>query len=327
MMLAAGEGTRLRPHTLTLPKPAIPFLNVPLAAFSLSVLGSLRINRLIVNTFHLPEQITAAFQKLPHGADELHFSHEKDEILGSGGGLKNAQKLLSDSSSFVLMNADEVILPADPEIFAKAQAAHDGAGALATLFVTKYPGVGSKFGGVWTQGRKVLGFGKDALPGSDFGWHFIGPQILDKKVFSYLPEQGPSNILYDGLKKAIDAGEKVQIFPVECEWFETGNERDFLEATHTCMNYLFSESSQGNYIREVLNKFAACPQKMETGKKHKGLFAANAQISLDTTLEGFIVVDQFSKVTSGGVLKNVCLGASLSLPENSKFENRLILSL
>ena len=325
MLLAAGEGTRLRPQTLTLPKPAIPFLNVPLAAFSLSFLGTTPLDKLVVNTFHLPEKIISTFGKLPHHAKELHFSHEKNEILGSGGGLKHAEKHLLGSQDFVLMNADEVILPRDPEIFQKALQSHKKNKALATLIVTKYPGVGTKFGGVWARGNEVLGFGKEPVPGSDMGWHFIGPQILNEKVFSYLPSEGPSNILYDALKNAIAAGEKVQIFPIECDWFETGNENDFLEATRVCVDHLFSGSAQGKHIQNVLDKFSPAPLKLETGKNHKGIFAANATVSLGTNLEGFIVVDEFTKIPAGCFIKNTCLGPSLQVPENSRIENRLIL--
>lgn len=57
MLLAAGEGTRLRPYTEILPKPAIPFLTIPLAAHALSFLRGFTIDKLVVNTFHLPHKI------------------------------------------------------------------------------------------------------------------------------------------------------------------------------------------------------------------------------------------------------------------------------
>ncbi|RYZ68331.1 MAG: mannose-1-phosphate guanyltransferase, partial [Proteobacteria bacterium] len=87
MLLAAGEGTRLRPHTLIRPKPTIPFLNLPLAAYPLSLLEDMRVDRLVVNTFHLPTKVVDLFINLNHGARKLHFSHEINQIMGSGGGL------------------------------------------------------------------------------------------------------------------------------------------------------------------------------------------------------------------------------------------------
>ena len=56
MMLTAGEGTRLRPHTQFWPKPAISFLNVPLFLYPLQFLDSIRIEKVVLNTFHLPER-------------------------------------------------------------------------------------------------------------------------------------------------------------------------------------------------------------------------------------------------------------------------------
>ena len=73
MLLGAGEGTRLRPYTLTLPKPAIPFVTGPLAGHSLSFLGNLAINKLVVNTYHLPGEILHLFHSLRPHAKFLDF--------------------------------------------------------------------------------------------------------------------------------------------------------------------------------------------------------------------------------------------------------------
>jgi NDP-sugar pyrophosphorylase family protein len=63
MLLAAGEGTRLRPYTLEKPKPCIPFLSVPLAFYSLSLLSEINVHNLVTNVFHLPDQVQNLFLK------------------------------------------------------------------------------------------------------------------------------------------------------------------------------------------------------------------------------------------------------------------------
>jgi mannose-1-phosphate guanylyltransferase len=55
MVLCAGLGTRLRPLTERLPKPAVPVCGVPLIRFTLALLRGAGVRRAVVNVHHLPE--------------------------------------------------------------------------------------------------------------------------------------------------------------------------------------------------------------------------------------------------------------------------------
>jgi len=61
MILAAGFGSRLKPLTLSLPKPMFPVLNRPLLEHTLNYLSSQGIQDVIVNVHHLPEKIVEHF--------------------------------------------------------------------------------------------------------------------------------------------------------------------------------------------------------------------------------------------------------------------------
>ncbi len=306
MLLAAGEGTRLRPYTLTLPKPAMPFLNIPLAAHSLGFLDGVNVDKLVVNTFHLAAKIHSLFEGLPHGAKELIFSDEKGKILGSGGGLGNAREHFKGGRDFVMMNADEVILPKNSNVFNEAVNVHKKSHALATLMVKDHPGVGTQFGGVWVDAdNKVLGFGKTALPGAVRAWHFIGVQILSEKVFDFIPAEGESNILYDALTTAIQQGHLVQAFPFECTWFETGNPHDYLEATAECLKILSSEPGpEKQRLQKVLSRFGA-HSVVENKPEGIILKEPSAKISAFANVSGYTCVGKDAEVGDGCFLKNV----------------------
>lgn len=104
MILAAGFGTRLKPLTLSLPKPMFPVLNRPLLEHTLTLLSSQGIQDIIVNVHHLPEKIVEHFGDGSEFGVRLEFSRE-EKILGTAGGLKKAQAFLG-KETFLVMNSD-----------------------------------------------------------------------------------------------------------------------------------------------------------------------------------------------------------------------------
>jgi mannose-1-phosphate guanylyltransferase len=258
MILAAGQGTRLLPFTAVNPKPCIPFLSVPLGAYSLSLIDHLKIDRLVVNTHHLPLQIEQLFKSQHPNWKELFFTYEP-ELLGSGGGIHNAQAYLKGRGDFLVLNGDEVILPHHLGLLEDMHAFHKWHKGIATLLTMDHPEVGKKFGGAWlNEGTKIQCFSKTA-PGvqAPRGQHFMGVLLLSDKIFSYFKDQiVDENILYETLTVAMRAGEEAHAFNCQAEWFETGNPTDFMKATETCFNSLSQRMSidEKPYWRQYLSQ-------------------------------------------------------------------------
>jgi mannose-1-phosphate guanylyltransferase/phosphomannomutase len=101
MVLAAGEGTRLRPLTGTMPKPMCPVANVPLLTRTLRMLAVQGITEIAVNLYHRPEIIR---ESLGTGASlgvTLHYSDEST-LMGTAGGVKRLESFLADDSFLIL---------------------------------------------------------------------------------------------------------------------------------------------------------------------------------------------------------------------------------
>jgi mannose-1-phosphate guanylyltransferase len=255
MLLAAGEGTRLRPYTLEIPKPVIPFLSAPLACYSLSLLQDIEIDRLVVNTYHLPDKVRTLFRTFPSQWNDLQFSSEEGELLGSGGGVHKAKVHLQGRGDFFVLNSDEVILPHQMKTLEDMLAFHRWHKGIATLLTIEHPEVGSKFGGAWlNEGTQIKCFSK-TNPGTKAprGLHFVGVLLLSDKIFKYFkPEVQVENILYETLTAAMSEGEEVHAFECKAEWFETGNPTDFMKATESCMRELQNSKSNRPYWHEYL---------------------------------------------------------------------------
>lgn len=256
LFLAAGLGTRFRPHTLQLPKPAIPLLNVPLLTYNIEHFSKVEKPSWIVNTFHLPRKIHALFEKeLKIYKGQTSFSDEKDFIRGSGGGVKHCEKFFGDDEHFFYINADEVFLPEDPLFLQKALDEHRRSKRIATLITSHHPEVGHRFGGVWTDpAGSILDIGKKKPDDSQQGHHFIGYQIFSRRIFKYLKDTQENNIFTDGLIPALRDGESAAVYPVKGDWFEIGDLNSYLDCTHRCLQLL--QNKKSSWLSAFLKKWA-----------------------------------------------------------------------
>jgi MurNAc alpha-1-phosphate uridylyltransferase len=103
MVLAAGLGLRMRPITEKIPKPLVEVAGKTLLDHVLDKLVAIGVEKTVVNVHYLPDQI------IRHVADRQHprivISDERNEILGTGGGVVKALPQLGDQP-FFHMNAD-----------------------------------------------------------------------------------------------------------------------------------------------------------------------------------------------------------------------------
>ena len=103
MVLAAGLGLRMRPLTDNIPKPLVRVAGQPLLDHVLDKLGSAGVTEAVVNVHYLPDQIIEHTKKREH--PRVIISDERDQVLGTGGGVVKALPLLGDAP-FFHVNAD-----------------------------------------------------------------------------------------------------------------------------------------------------------------------------------------------------------------------------
>ena len=103
MILAAGEGTRLRPLTLTCPKPMLPIGDRPLLEYNIRLLRDYGIRDIAINLHYLPQVITDYFGTGQAWDVSLHYLHE-ERLLGSAGAIKKLEPFFDEP--FVVMYGD-----------------------------------------------------------------------------------------------------------------------------------------------------------------------------------------------------------------------------
>jgi mannose-1-phosphate guanylyltransferase len=102
LILAGGEGTRLRPLTYTVPKPVLPLAGRPHVAYVIDWLVRHGVDDVVVSCGHLAEGMRSALAALEPGV-KIRYAEEPD-ARGTAGAIKFAEETLGDR--FLVLNGD-----------------------------------------------------------------------------------------------------------------------------------------------------------------------------------------------------------------------------
>lgn len=229
MIVAAGLGTRLRPLTRLLPKPALPVRGVPLVAYPLALLASAGVREVVINLHHLPERLReAALRACPPGIT-LRFSLE-EELLHTGGAIRRVADFLGAEDPCVIVGGDMVVDLDLPGLLKR----HRESGRDVTLVLRDDPRV-ARFGsiGLDDAGRlRRIGQRFD-LGGATRSGLYTWVNVVSAKALESLPERRVFNHLDDWLAPLATAGGAVggEILSAEaCVWEPVGTPWEYLEA-------------------------------------------------------------------------------------------------
>jgi NDP-sugar pyrophosphorylase family protein len=188
-VLAAGLGTRLRPLTLTTPKPLLPIAGRPMLDHVIAHLRAYGHEEIVVNAFWLADQLVQWASDKPG----ITVVVEHPLVLGTGGGLKNAAHLLAER--FVVANGD---ILSDIDLGALWAIDAPAVMALRPQAAPVHTGV-SLVDGVVRGISRVVGEG-------DPGLHFTGVHVLRRDVLTRVPA-GEQCIIRTAYKALIPEGQ------------------------------------------------------------------------------------------------------------------------
>jgi NDP-sugar pyrophosphorylase family protein len=192
MVLAAGEGTRLRPLTLTTPKAMVPIGGRPLLAHTLAWLKKYSITEVGINLHYLGQNIIDYFGDGAAYGLKITYSQEP-ALLGTAGGVKKLESLFA-GSGFTVIYGD---ILTDFDLTAMTDF-HVRAGAVATIALSPVPNPNQK--GIVeldNQGR-ILSFTEKPTAGTEkSNLASGGIYILEPEVLDYIPSTSPADFGFD----------------------------------------------------------------------------------------------------------------------------------
>ncbi len=307
LLLAAGLGTRLRPLTEVLPKPAVPVANRPLLAYSLEHLGRAGARRVALNAHHLAEAIPPLVERWAPAGVATTVVREAT-LLGTGGGVRNLWLQLrggaGDEPLFV-MNGDVIFAPH----LADALELHRKLDAVATMVLRPDPSA-AKYGAVEIDAtnrvRRLLGQPADVTTPLRT-LMFTGVHVLSPRAFDALPEQGC--IVKNSYRRWIDSGEVVAGFVDETPWRDLGTLPQYLAANIDLARGALTWPDLTPGPNAVL--YGAGARIGDGAKLRDVVIGGDAEIAPDADLERVVIwprtrasgVHLNSVITPGGVVR------------------------
>ena len=224
LVLAGGEGTRLRPLTLSTPKPVLPLAGRPFLSFMLDWLHSHGVEEAILSLGFLSDAVHAVLGDIQSGM-RLRYVHE-DEPLGTAGPVRLAHDEGMLADRFLVLNGDVLT---DMDLTAEL-AQHERTGAAGTLALVEVDDVAS-YGVVPTaDDGQVLEFREKSPGPAPTNRINAGAYVLERSVVDLIPPGRSVSFEREVFPQMIGAG--LFGWMADGYWIDIGTPERYLEATY-----------------------------------------------------------------------------------------------
>jgi len=221
LILVGGFGTRLRPLTLSFPKPIVEFANRPSIIHQIEALAKVGVDEVILAVNYQPELMSSCMSEWEKKLGvKIKYSRET-EPLGTAGPLALAREHLNCGKPFFVLNSD-VICPFPFKEFLECHMRHGKEG---TILVTKVDEpskygvvVSDQFGRIEKFVEKPKVFVGNKI---NAGIYIFNPSVLDRI------EVKPTSIEKEIFPKMAQEGE-LYSFVLDGFWMDIGQPKDFL---------------------------------------------------------------------------------------------------
>jgi len=301
VILAGGEGTRLRPLTLSTPKPVVPVVDRPFLRHQLELLSRAGVRDVVFSIAYRPERVESVFGDGRSVGMSIRYAVE-DSPLGTGGAVRNALPLLDERT--IVLNGD-VLTDVD---LAPLVRRHEAEGASATILLTPVPNP-SAYGLVETDASgRVQRFLEKPKP------HEIttdtinaGIYILEPDTFDRIPKDTAWSIERSFFPSLVERGETFIGYIYRGYWIDIGTSEKYMQVHRDIMD--------GRYVYKGLpfsSSAALC-------------VSPHARVEDGATLEGPCFLDDGSVVKAGARIgPYAVVGRQCHIEENAVVEHAIV---
>lgn len=291
IIMAGGEGSRLRPLTCGIPKPMVPVLNRPVMSYIVDLLNRHDFGDIGVTLQYLPEEIRNYFG--PGSDFNVHLKYFIEDVpLGTAGSVKNARSFLDQT--FLVISGDALT---DFDL-SQAIAFHREKGAMATLVLTRvnnpleYGVVITGRDGRITQFLEKPSWGEVFSDTVNTGIYILEPEVLD-----YIPDNRQFDFSKDLFPLLMAQGEPLYGVVLSGYWCDIGDLKQYLQAHYDFLSGLVrlpinaTEIQPGIFVEEnvQIDKLAQIHGPVYIGE--------------GSTIGRGVKIDEFTVIGSGNIIQ------------------------
>jgi mannose-1-phosphate guanylyltransferase len=309
LILAGGEGTRLRPLTSTVPKPVVPLVDRPFIAFMIDWLRGHDVDDIVMSCGHLASGVRNVLGDGEAFGIRLRYV-EEPRPLGTGGALKFAEQLLDER--FLMLNGDVLT---DLDVSGQISQ-HERTGATATLALTPVEDP-TAYGLVRiADDCSVTEFVEKPSPDQiDTRNISAGVYVLERSLLELLEAGEPASIERDVFPRLV--GDGLYGCVSRGYWLDIGTPERYLQGTFDIL-----EGSVGTQVTERMGSGYLC---VEQGVESEGRIVPSAlvesgcrigpgaRIGGRAVLEHGVSVGENTTIEGSVVMRGAEIGANCTL--------------
>ena len=301
VILAGGEGTRLRPLTSNQPKPMMPVANRPMMEHIIRLLADHGFDDIVVTVAFLANQIRTYFGDGSDFGVRMRYATE-DSPLGTAGSVANAAEELDDT--FLVISGD-VLTDIDLTSFVKA---HRAAGAAASIALKRVEDP-VEFGIVITrEDGSIERFLEKPTWGQVFSDTInTGIYVLEPEVFEFIARDEVVDFSGDVFPAMLDRGLTLQGHVAEGYWEDVGTLEAYLRAHQDILDGKVELEIDGFHMREGV------------------WLGEGAEVDPDATIQGPAIVGANCRIEAGAQVREYSvLGADVVVKHDASLVRSVV---
>ena len=301
VIMAGGEGTRLRPLTSNCPKPMLPLANRPMMEHVIGLLKQHGIDEIVVTVAFLANQIRTYFGDGRELGVKITYATE-DQPLGTAGSVRNAMDQLTER--FLVISGD-VLTDID---LGRILSLHEEKGAVATIGLVSVDNP-LEFGIVITrEDGSIERFLEKPTWGQVFSDTInTGIFVLEPEIFDYIAPDRPVDFSSEVFPALLEDGKPLYGAVAEGYWEDVGTLEAYLSAHKDVMDGKVSVDVPG----------FALSQGVWLGE--------GADVHPDAKIEGFAVIGENCRVEAGARIGDyTVLGSNVRVRSDADLERTVI---